>query len=195
MVFPKRVHCIGVGGIGVSAVAKYLKLRGVSVSGSDAKESEITQEVKKVGVQIWYGTHPDKMGKDIELVIYSAAVSEDNEERIRGRHLGALEISYNAFLGELTNGHKTIAITGTKGKSTTTALIGHILKTAGLAPTVIVGSKSPAFSTAIWKTAKMIYSWLKRVSIWRICFISNRPLPSLQTLRTTIRTSIKMLAR
>lgn len=142
---PSRVHCIGIGGIGVSAVAKWLKEEGVSVSGSDAVETDISRECKQRGVQVWYGEHPEKMGEDIEVVVYSGAVPLMHEERIRGRHLGAREVVYNAFLGEICAGKTTVAITGTKGKSSTTAMIGLLLEEAGLDPTVIVGAKVPGW--------------------------------------------------
>lgn len=141
----KRVHFIGVGGIGTSAMAKLLKLRGVYVSGSDLKDSETLKELRHMDVQIWTGSRPDKIGKDVELIVYSSAVPEDDEERIRGRHIDAKEMTYNEFLGELSKSMKTIAVTGTHGKSTTTAMLGHILIEAGMEPTVVVGSKVSTF--------------------------------------------------
>jgi UDP-N-acetylmuramate--alanine ligase len=140
-----RVHCIGIGGIGVSALAKWLKAQGVYVSGSDAKESEIAVACKQAGMQVWFGEHPEKMGTDIELVVYSGAVPLMHEERIRGRHLGAREVVYNQLLGELSSGKPTVAVTGTKGKSSTTAMIGLLLEAAGLDPTVVVGAKVPGW--------------------------------------------------
>lgn len=142
----KRVHCIGVGGIGVSAVAKLLKARGVNVTGSDGADSDILRELKSRRIKIWMGSHPEKMGRDLDLVIYSSAVPEEDEERVRARHLGVREVTYNAFLGELAREYKrVIAVTGTHGKSTTTALLGHILIEGGANPTVIVGSKVQTF--------------------------------------------------
>lgn len=141
----KRIHFIGAGGIGTSAMAKLLKARGVYVSASDMKESETLQELRDLSVQVWTGSRPEKIGKDVELIVYSSAVPEDDEERIRGRHIGAREVTYNEFLGEVSRGSKLIAVTGTHGKSTTTAMIGHILIEAGFDPTVVVGSKVPGF--------------------------------------------------
>ncbi|NQV11914.1 UDP-N-acetylmuramate--L-alanine ligase [Candidatus Uhrbacteria bacterium] len=139
----KRVHFVGIGGIGMSAMAKLLKAQDVYVSGSDVNDSVIVQSCRDMNIQVWLGSHPDKMGKDVELVVYSGAVPEDDEERIRGRHLDAREVVYNEFLGEVSRDHKLIAVTGTHGKSTTTALLGKILIDAGLDPTVVVGSQVP----------------------------------------------------
>ena len=86
------------------------------------------------------------MGRNLDLVVYSSAVPDDDEERVRARHLGVREVSYNAFLGELAREYKrVVAVTGTHGKSTTTAMLGHVLIEGGANPTVVVGSKVPTF--------------------------------------------------
>ena len=142
----KRVHCIGLGGIGVSAVAKLLKARGVIVTGSDKAETDTLTELKSRRIKYWIGSHPEKMGRNLDLVVYSSAVPDDDEERVRARHLGVREVSYNAFLGELAREYKrVVAVTGTHGKSTTTAMLGHVLIEGGANPTVVVGSKVPTF--------------------------------------------------
>lgn len=141
----KRIHAIGIGGIGVSALAKYFALRGVEVSGSDVVDSEIFREAEDVGVKIFLGHKKKNVPDNADFVFFSDAVPEDNPERVRARELGILEISYARLLGELSKTKKTIAISGTNGKSTTTAMVGLILERAGWDPTVIVGSKVPGF--------------------------------------------------
>ncbi len=141
----KKVHCIGLGGIGVSAMAKLLHAKGVHVTGSDSVESQILKDLKSRGIKFWIGPHPEKMGTDIDLVIYSAAVPEDDEERVRARHLGIREVTYNDFLGEVSKGTNLLAVTGTHGKSSTTAMLGHILVESGVDPTVVVGSQVKTF--------------------------------------------------
>lgn len=141
----KKIHAIGIGGIGVSALAKYFALRGVEVSGSDVVDSEIFREVEDVGVKIFLGHRAENVPRRADFVFFSDAVPEDNLERVRARELGILEISYAQLLGELSKIKKTIAISGTNGKSTTTAMIGLILARAGWDPTVVVGSKVPGF--------------------------------------------------
>jgi UDP-N-acetylmuramate--alanine ligase len=141
----KKVHCIGLGGIGVSAMAKLLRARGVNVTGSDKVETQILKDLKSRGIKYWIGSRPEKLGTDVDLVIYSSAVPVDDEERIRARHLGIREVTYNDFLGEVSRGTNLVAITGTHGKSSTTAMLGHILIEAGVDPTVVVGSKVNTF--------------------------------------------------
>lgn len=139
------MHFIGIGGIGMSAMAKLLKARGTYVSGSDVQLSETIKELRHMSIQIAIGSKPELIGKDVELIVYSSAVPLDDEERIRGRHLDIPEMTYNEFLGEVSKNSNLIAVTGTHGKSTTTAMLGHILVKAGLDPTVVVGSKVTSF--------------------------------------------------
>ena len=145
----KKIHCIGIGGIHVSALAKLLLNQGVQVSGSDLVKSEITDELKKQGAWVFIGHNNAKLRKICEtcentkdiLVIYSDAVPENNSERIEAKKLGIPQMSSYEFIGELSKDYYTIAISGTNGKSTTTAMLGLILEKAGLDPTVIVGTK------------------------------------------------------
>jgi len=149
----KKIHFIGIGGIGVSALAKWALLDGVKISGSDAAESEITQELQKMGAKIFIGHKKENVPSGADLIVYSDAVPKDNPERTpldfplnKGGDRGVLQKSYFEFLGEITRAKKLIAVSGTNGKSTTTAMLGKILVDAGLDPTVIVGSKYPGFN-------------------------------------------------
>jgi UDP-N-acetylmuramate--alanine ligase len=137
----ENYHFIGIGGIGVSAIARMFSLRGKKVSGSDSGQSEITDDLEKMGIKIHIGQKEENLDKDVKVVIYSVAITEDNPEILEAKKRGLVCISYPQFLGELSKEMFTIAISGTHGKTTTTAMIGHILKKAGLEPTVIVGSK------------------------------------------------------
>ena len=168
----------------MSALARYFLAQGDQVSGSDAVGSEITEELGKMGAEIFIGQNtltssgnnlitspqpsPSKRegdnppnphlrnggenaksplapllqsGEQIDSVIYSAAVREDNPELVEARRLGIKTQKYAEALGELTKEKYTIAISGMHGKSTTTAMIGLIMEKAGLDPTVIVGTK------------------------------------------------------
>ncbi len=141
----KKVHFIGIGGIGVSAIAKLMLKNGKIVSGSDMVNSKIIEELKKMGAVIFIGSDKEYIKKDIDLVIYSLAVPSNNPERVMAKKLGVRQISYPEFLGFLSERMQTIAISGTNGKSTTTAMLALILEKAGIDPTVIVGSKVPSF--------------------------------------------------
>ncbi len=134
-------HFIGIGGIGISAIAKMLVLQGKKVAGSDNSASEITEALQKIGVEIMIGQRPENIGNNVEIVIYTVAITEENPELIEARKRGLTCITYPQALGELSKQMYTIAIAGTHGKTTTTAMIGHILQEAGFDPTIVVGSK------------------------------------------------------
>ena len=137
----KKVHIIGIGGIGVSAVAKMALKLGKKITGSDATFSEITQDLKNKGALIYLKHKKENLSLDTDLVIYSTAALENNPERICAKVLNIPQLSYPEFLGELSKEKYTIAISGTNGKSTTTSILGLILEKAKFDPLVIVGSK------------------------------------------------------
>lgn len=139
-----HVHCIGIGGIGVSALAKWFSHRGVTVSGSDKQPSLITRELEALGVVVVIGS--SELPPGTELVVYSPAVPETDPERQAAAARGVRQLSYPQALGELSRSYSTIAVSGTNGKSTTTAMLGLILEAAGYDPTVIVGSRVPGFA-------------------------------------------------
>ncbi|MEI7741785.1 MAG: UDP-N-acetylmuramate--L-alanine ligase [bacterium] len=141
----KKVHVIGAGGIGLSAVAKLLIHEGVQVSGSDMVQTVVTDLLAKLGVTVAIGQRAENVPSDADLILFSGAVPPSNPERKRGAELGIKEQTYNQFLGEISRAYRTIAICGTHGKSTTTAMLGKILEHAGLDPLVIVGSLVPGF--------------------------------------------------
>lgn len=138
----KKIHIIGIGGIGISAVAKLLLSRDKVVTGSDMNDSDIIASLLSFGAKINIGQHnTNNLAKDVELVIYSDAVPEDNPERKAAVAHKIPSLSYFQFLGEYSKDKHTIAISGCHGKTTTTALTGLILDRADFDPTVIVGSK------------------------------------------------------
>jgi UDP-N-acetylmuramate--alanine ligase len=141
----KKIHFIGVGGIGVSAVARLMLDLGKEASGSDMADSEIIQELKKQGLKFYLGHEHTNLVDDVDSVVYSAAVPSDNPERRKAKQLGIEELNYPEMLHVLGEGRKTIAISGTNGKTTTTALIGLILEAGKEDPLVIVGSKVKNF--------------------------------------------------
>ena len=171
-----RIHFIGIGGIGVSALARYYLTRGHIVSGSDLVETEITQALKGKGAVISIGPHQaGNVPFNADRVIYSPAVQRTNPEReeaerIGERRSGAARVdlssesenhfavlSYPEAIGELTKSHYVVAVSGTHGKSTTTAMIGLILERAGLDPTVIVGTKVKEFGNSNCRIGESSY--------------------------------------
>jgi UDP-N-acetylmuramate--alanine ligase len=134
------IHFIGIGGIGISAIARMLLLQGKKVSGSDSAESPVTKELQSVGATVFIGHSPEQIIPDIDLVIRSNAINEDNVEIKEAQKQNKKIISYPEALGEISQEKFTIAIAGTHGKTTTTAMTAKICIDAGLDPTVIVGS-------------------------------------------------------
>ncbi len=142
----RHVHCIGIGGIGISGVAKFLRAKGVSVSGSDAKQSAITDGCAALGIDVTIGHDAANIPADTDCVVYTEAASEENVERQDAKRRGIVQMGHFDFLGELSRGYRTICVTGTNGKSTTTAMTGKIFIDAGLDPTVFVGSIVPGWA-------------------------------------------------
>ena len=142
----KKIHFIGIGGIGISAVAKLLLSQDKIVTGSDVRDSDIIETLKSFGAKINIGQHNiNNLTKDVNLVIYSDAVPKDNPERQAAVNHKIPSMSYFQFLGQYSSSKHTIAISGCHGKTTTTALTGLILDKANFDPTVIVGSKVKAW--------------------------------------------------
>jgi len=131
---------VGIGGIGMSALAQMLLHQGKTVSGSDREESPTTSLLADKGVQVCIGHDQCNIPADTELLVYSDAVWDDNVERIRAKEMGIPEMSYFEALGEISKGMRTLAVTGTHGKTTTTGMLAAILAHAGKEPTAIVGS-------------------------------------------------------
>lgn len=136
----RRVHFIGIGGIGVSAIARMMLLEGKEVSGSDQSESLVTEELSKLGAKIFIGQKAENVTSGTDLIIYTIAVPHDNPERVAGEHLNIPAITYPEALGQISQTKKTIAVAGTHGKTTTTAMLAQIALAAKLDPTVVVGS-------------------------------------------------------
>jgi UDP-N-acetylmuramate--alanine ligase len=138
----RRIHLVGIGGIGLSAIAKILLAQGVAVSGSDLKSSPMTEELQKLGAEIFIGHRAENVG-DVDLVLVTSAAQADNPEVLEAKRRGIRVEKRYEFFPELTNGKKVVAVAGTHGKTTTTGMIGAILTHAGFDPSVIVGGMIP----------------------------------------------------
>ena len=137
-----RVHLMGAGGAGVSALARVFLARGNDVSGCDLKESETVDELEEAGAKIVIGHDPEHvLGQD--LLVYSGAIKR-SPELDAARAMGVKVLSRAEMLAQLINETNSIAVAGTAGKTTVTHMVGHILVTAGYDPTVLVGDGSSA---------------------------------------------------
>jgi len=136
----KRFHFIGIGGIGMSGLAEILLSMGHEVSGSDRQLTEITDYLRGLGAVIYEGHRAENV-KPVDFLIYSSAIPADNPEMRQARRMGIPRIRRAELLGQIFNRHFGIAVAGTHGKTTTTAMIGQILLEAALDPTIIVGGR------------------------------------------------------
>jgi len=138
------VYLIGIGGVGVSGLARLFRAAGHDVSGSDAAASPLTEELEAIGVRVHLGP-PDagRVPADAALVVHTAAVCPDHEEMEAARRHRIPTLKYAEVLGRLMAERRGIAVAGTHGKTTTTAMIAHILLEGGLDPSVVVGGSVP----------------------------------------------------
>jgi UDP-N-acetylmuramate--alanine ligase len=132
------IHILGIGGIGMSAIAEILRAQGYTVQGTDQKESANVQRLRAKGIKVFIGHRPENIDGACQVVI-STAVKAGNPELEAARAKGLPVIRRAEMLAELMRLYATISVTGTHGKTTTTSLIAHILKDTGLEPTVITG--------------------------------------------------------
>jgi UDP-N-acetylmuramate--alanine ligase len=149
-----HIHFIGIGGIGVSSLARYFYVKGFSVSGSDVLAQN---DLKELGISICKGHQKENVPEKTKLVIYSNAILADNPELLRAREIGSKIQSYPEALGDLTKKYFTIAVSGTHGKSTTTAMLSLVMIKAGLDPTVIIGTKLKEFGNINFREGRSKY--------------------------------------
>ena len=163
-----KVHFIGIGGIGVSALARYYLEKGYQISGSDLVSSEITDVLKKLGAKIVIKSKIknqksklqlkiQNLLKQANLIIFSPAVPKNHPDLREAKKLKIKCLSYPQALGELTKKHFTIAVAGSHGKSTVAAMIGVLLEKAGFSPTVIVGTKVKEFGSSNCRVGRSKY--------------------------------------
>lgn len=136
----RHAHFMGIGGIGMSALAQLFAHEGITVSGSDRDVSPTTAMLTKKGIPVNRGHAAQNVPQDCDVLIYSDAVSPDNPERAEATRRAIAQFSYFQMLGKVSAGKRTVAVAGTHGKTTTTGMLAKILIDAGVEPTVVVGS-------------------------------------------------------
>lgn len=130
----KKIHFIGIGGIGISALARFLKEQGFEISGSDIKESKTTKELEKEGIGIKIPHHKDNV-KNVDLVVYSAAIKEDNEELLSAKEQNISTLSRKEALPMILKDKRVFAVAGAHGKSTTSSILASLIEAS-----VIIGA-------------------------------------------------------
>ncbi len=136
----KRVHFVGIGGCGMSGLARIVRAFGGECTGSDITESSVTESLVGEGIDVVLGQSAETVPVDCDILVTTAAVDEEHCEVVEAKRRGVKVIKYAKLLGELMAGRVGVAIAGTHGKSTTTAMLAHLLIRAGLDPTFIVGA-------------------------------------------------------
>lgn len=136
------IYCIGIGGSGMSYVARLLLHEGHKVFGADMNRSSTVEELEQEGFQIFIGHKKEQVAADVDLVLISPALlTAPSEDLLQAQSLGIPVKTWQEYIGEKTKNMRTIAICGAHGKSTTTAMVGLLLEKAGLDPTVLIGTK------------------------------------------------------
>lgn len=137
---PIHIHFIGIGGVSMSGLAEILNDAHFTVSGSDSVESGLTHHLEQLGIRIFYGQSASNIIDGIDLVVYTAAIHEDNPEFVRAKEANIPMLSRAELLGQIMdNYNRSIAVSGTHGKTTTTSMVSQLLLQAGCDPTVTVG--------------------------------------------------------
>ena len=143
------IYFIGIGGIGMSAIARYYKFKGVAVSGYDRTPSDLTHALEAEGIAVHYDDDPTKIPTDVRrtLVVYTPAIPADLAELCYVREHGYRVIKRSQMLGEITAGQTCLAVAGTHGKTTTSTLVAHILTESGVGCSAFLGGISKNYGT------------------------------------------------
>ena len=145
---PRRVHFVGIGGCGMSGLARLLLQQGHSVSGSDVAPNGTTKELQKLGAKIHSGHSARNVNEEVELVVYTSAVNGENVELQAANDLTIPRVRRGLLLSALMNHGSNIAVAGTHGKTTTTAMIAYVLTRSDDAPSYSIGAYVPVLGTS-----------------------------------------------
>ena len=175
---PIHVYFVGIGGISMSGLAEVLLAEGFQISGSDMKESSLTDKLSSLGATIYYGQTVSHIDESVDLVVYTAAIHEDNPEYITQTKLGIPSLSRAELLGQLMRNYKLpIAVSGTHGKTTTTSMVAEVLLASDTDPTLSIGGilksiggnirvgKSPYFVTEACEYTNSFLSFFPKIGI------------------------------
>ena len=133
-----RIHLVGVGGAGMSSLAILLRQAGYHVTGSDLASTTVIDDLRVAGVEVFVGHHPEH-ATGASLVVRSSAIPESNPEVIWAKERGVTVLKHSEMIGRLSESYRTLAVAGTHGKTTTTAMLATILIQAGLDPLALIG--------------------------------------------------------
>ncbi|MGZ8523307.1 MAG: UDP-N-acetylmuramate--L-alanine ligase [Chitinophagaceae bacterium] len=152
----REVYFIGIGGIGMSAVARFFHSKGVKVSGYDKTSTVLTKELEASGIPIHYEENPDLVPKDAQLVVYTPAVPKDHKELVYYQQHGNKVVKRSDVLQLISEGSFNICIAGTHGKTTITTMVAHLLRDTGFGCNAFLGGISVNYGTNFWSDPKNV---------------------------------------
>jgi len=153
---PQHVHIVGIGGAGMSAIALVLRSMGHTVSGSDLKESPVAARLRSQGIEVAIGHRVENVG-DVDAVTFSPAVASTNPEILAAANRGARVVARSGMLAAICATRRSLAVAGTKGKTTTASMLSLILIEAGLRPSFLIGADVNEVGTnAVWDTGEWL---------------------------------------
>jgi UDP-N-acetylmuramate--alanine ligase len=148
----KNIYFIGIGGIGMSALARYFVSKGCKVSGYDKTETILTQALTELGIQIHYEDNIDLIDKNASVVVYTPAIPESQSELAYYRANGYEVVKRSDVLGWITEGTVNICVAGTHGKTTVSTMIAHLLRDSGYGCTAFLGGIAANYNTNFWSS-------------------------------------------
>lgn len=146
------VYFIGIGGIGMSAIARYFHSKGVAVSGYDKTSTDLTIELEAAGITVYYNEDVDRIPKDAELVVYTPAIPDDHSELVYYRQHNYNVLKRSDALQQITKNTFNICIAGTHGKTTISTMTAHILRHSGYGSNAFLGGVSVNYGTNFWSS-------------------------------------------
>jgi UDP-N-acetylmuramate--alanine ligase len=167
------VYFIGIGGIGMSAMARYFKSTGRRVNGYDRTETPLTRQLVKEGIGVDYTDNPDRVPKDVQLVIYTPAIPGDHKGLAYYRSHGYNVLKRSDVLGLITKSSLNVCVAGTHGKTTISTLVAHILRQSGFGCNALLGGISSNYDTNFWSNERNV--WVVEADEYDRSFLKLHP--------------------
>jgi len=152
----KKIYFIGIGGIGMSALARYFKFHGAAVSGYDKTSTALTRELESEGIPVHYEDDPEQAPRDVDLVVYTPAVPKDHKELLYYQQHGYTILKRSDVLGVITNSSFNICVAGTHGKTTITTMIAHLLRHSGYGCNAFLGGIAVNYNSNFWSDKRNV---------------------------------------
>lgn len=151
----KNIYFIGIGGIGMSAIARYFNSKGVVVSGYDRTETLLTKQLTEDGINIHYHEDIELIPKNTDLVVYTPAIPKEHQELLYYQNNGYPVVKRSDVLQIISDHSFNICVAGTHGKTTTTTMVAHILRDSSYGCNAFLGGISANYGTNFWSNEKM----------------------------------------